>query len=56
MADAAAAQHDDTNVGEPSLGTIDGTMADAADAAAAAALVTLPLLTAATGEFIDAYR
>ena len=55
MADAAAAQHDDTIVGEPSLGTIDDTMADAADAAAAAALVALPLPTApAAGEFIAA--
>jgi len=53
MADAAAAQHDDTIVGEPSLGTIDATMADAADAAAAATLVALPQPTAAAaGEFI----
>jgi hypothetical protein len=54
MADAATAQHDDTNVGEPSLGTIDDTMADDADAAAAAALVALPQPNpAAAGTFSD---
>ena len=51
MADAAAAQPNDTTSGEGFLGATSNAMADAADAAAAAALVALPQpAAAAAGE------
>jgi len=55
MAEAAAAQHNDTTCGERSPSAISDAMADAADAAAAAALVALPQpATATAGQFIAA--